>query len=79
MESVMTKVGALQTQDTIHKISIKQIKLLKDLNDQNEVYEEYMYIKPKIQDYFYMQTGLEIDEFNANVLRLNLQADPDYV
>ena len=25
-----------------------------------------------------MQTGLEIDQFNANVMRLNLQADPDY-
>lgn len=32
LSSIMTKTGALQMQDIVHKISIQQIKLLKQLD-----------------------------------------------
>jgi hypothetical protein len=37
-----------------------------------------MYIKPKIQDYFYFQTGMEIEEFNESVVRLDLEQDKEF-
>ena len=64
-------------QNQLHKISIIQIKSLKNL-EQEEVYEEYLYIKPKIQDFFYFQTGMEIDEFNHSVIRLDMEQDPEF-
>lgn len=64
-------------QNQLHKISILQIKSLKNL-EQEQVYEEYLYIKPKIQDFFYFQTGMEIDEFNHSVIRLDMEQDPEF-
>ena len=37
-----------------------------------------MYIKPRIQDFFYFQTGMEIDEFNHSVVRLDMEEDKEF-
>jgi hypothetical protein len=45
----------LAQQEALHKIQLVQLNALKQLqNNQNKLLEEYMYINPKVQDYFYL-------------------------
>ena len=39
------------------------MKNLTNLEDKESVYNEFLYIKPKVDDHFYLQTGLERSEF----------------
>jgi len=42
------------------------------IEEPNKLLEEYTYIKAKVEDLLYIQTGVELDDFHANCLRLGL-------
>ena len=75
----LTTRGTLRIQGLLHKISIIEVKALTEIESQEDLYEEYMYLKPRIQDHFFLQTGVEIEEFNANLLHLGIEKHPEYV
>jgi hypothetical protein len=39
------------------------MRKLKELNDQNELLDNYLYLKAKVEDIFYMKTGMEQWDF----------------
>ena len=59
MEVDYTRKDILRILNLLHKISIMQIKQLKNCKDSDNLFEEYKYLKEKVQDNFYLQTGLE--------------------
>ena len=63
MEVEYTRKDILRILNLLHKITIVQIKELKNCKDSEALFEEYKYMKEKVQDNFYMQTGLEQHEF----------------
>jgi hypothetical protein len=63
MEVDYTRKDILRILTLLHKISIVQIKQLKNCKDADTLFEEYKYLKEKISDTFYMQTSLEQHEF----------------
>ena len=40
---------------------------------------EIAYLQPKLQDYFFIQTGIDIDDLNFNTEKLDLDNDEEYI
>ena len=59
MDVDYTRKDILRILNLLHKISIVQIKQLKNSKDAESLFEEYKYLKEKVADNFYIQTGLE--------------------
>jgi len=56
----------LATQRLLHKITLAELVRLKGFKqDKNKLLEEYMYLESRVEDYFYMKTGMEIDFFKS--------------
>ena len=55
LDGSLDKTDALKMQEMLHKISILQIKRVKEIGtDEEEVYRQFTYLKPRIEDYFYL-------------------------
>jgi hypothetical protein len=56
----------LSTQRLLHKLTLAELVRLKAYkHEKNKLLEEYMYLESRIEDYFYMKTGMEIDFFKS--------------
>ena len=47
----------------LHLLQIAEMRKLKELKDQNELLDNYLYLKAKVEDAFYMKTGMEQWDF----------------
>ena len=63
MEIDYSRKDILRIVNLLHKLTITQIKQLKTCKDAESLFEDYKYMKEKVQDNFYMQTGMEQHEF----------------
>jgi hypothetical protein len=56
----------LATQRLLHKITLAELVRLKAFKqDKNRLLEEYMFLESRVEDYFYMKTGMELDFFKS--------------
>lgn len=70
----LTRKDALRIQNLLNKITLLQVKELASCETKDEVYNKFLYIKPKLEDHFYLQTGLESAEFSLAAKRLLYEA-----
>lgn len=77
MEVDYTRKDILRILSLLHKITIMQIKQLKTCKDAEALFDEYKFLKEKIQDKFYMQTGLEQFEFKELANKTRKWAEQD--
>jgi hypothetical protein len=62
----------------MQEISIEEIKKLKKLPAQ-EIQGEIKYLQPKMQDYLWLQTGVDQSELEFNTEKLKLEEDEEYI
>ena len=70
LDMELTYSDALRIQNLLNKITLLQVRDLTNLPNKETVYDEFLYIKPKVDDHFYLQTGLERSEFSHITQRL---------
>ena len=77
-EITMSKKEAIALQQKVQALSIDQIKELKSMAP-SEIQVEITYLQPKLQDMFFQQTGIDVDDLSWNTEKLDLDNDEEYV